>query len=464
MIQHTTDTIAAIATPPGAGGVGIIRISGPDAAAIACGLFCKKGREEHPDPADMKSHHMYYGHVVDPGSRERIDEALLVVMQAPRSYTGEEVAEIQAHGGPYLLRTILSLVVAAGARLADPGEFTRRAFLNGRMDLTQAEAVMDLIEARTAAGQKMASALMQGALGEEVAALREQLLDLEMRIAAEIDFPEDVGDVADPGVVVSLIKDAILPVLDGLILRHADGHRIRDGVRLAIAGIPNVGKSSLMNRLLEKDRSIVTDLPGTTRDLVEESLNLSGIPFVVTDTAGIRQTDNPVESIGVARAKERIAQADLVLLMVDAARDLDEETLAIAGSLTGRSHIVVVNKTDMAPSLSPDDFPAWCRPDALIGISARTGEGMDALRKAIRDVALPRIPVHAAIPNLRQDAALKAARAALLQVVEGLENGMFWDLVSVDLAESVRALGLVIGDTADPDLLDRIFSEFCIGK
>ncbi|MCW7754800.1 tRNA uridine-5-carboxymethylaminomethyl(34) synthesis GTPase MnmE [Desulfobotulus sp. H1] len=464
MIVEHTDTIAAIATPPGAGGIGIVRISGPESIAILCRLFRKKGMCGPAGPADFASRRLTLGLICDPVSGEEMDEVLAVVMSAPASFTGEDVVEIHAHGGPYLIRSLLGLVVAQGARPADPGEFTRRAFLAGRMDLTQAEGVMDLIAARTNAARRMGSALLCGELGSEVRRLRENLLDLATRMAAEIDFPEDVGELVDTTVLFREVVEDYLPSLESLIHRGEAGIRLREGIRLVIAGVPNVGKSSLMNCLLDRERSIVTDIPGTTRDLVEESLNLSGLPVILTDTAGIRDSEDPVESIGVERARASILNADRVLLVLDAGRGADEGSCALEKEVASCPYVVVVNKKDLVEDSRRFSLPPSWQPEARVDICARTGEGVDTLRKVLADLAGVSSPEHAVLPNLRHTRAFEKARDALVRVREGLGAGYFWDLLSVDVDDAVRELGTVLGEVSDPDLLDRIFSDFCIGK
>lgn len=464
MFPQDTDTIAAIATPPGAGGIGIVRISGPRAFFQACALF-RKGKALKPlRPEELVSHRLTLGGLQNPDTGEVVDEVLLVAMRAPRSFTGEDVVEIQAHGGPYLLRSILALVLGQGARLAEPGEFTRRAFLAGRMDLTQAEGVMDLIAARTDAARKMGSALLRGELGKAVRRMRESLLDLATRMAAEIDFPEDVGELVDSGDMRAQIHKACLPELRRWIRMGEEGIRLREGLRLVIAGPPNVGKSSLMNRLLAQERSIVTDIPGTTRDLVEESLNLAGLPFVLTDTAGIREASDPVEALGIERARARIREADRVLLVLDASRGADAESCLLEAEIRETPYVVVLNKKDLVEDAAALVLPASWRPEARVALCAKTGEGLEMLKKVLTDLATVAETGHAALPNLRHKEAFERAEEALLRVDEGLENGHFWDLLAVDLDAAIRELGRVLGENPEPDLLDRIFSDFCIGK
>lgn len=451
------DTIAAIATAPGPAGVGIIRISGPKAFAAGSGIFRKK----IDGPFD--SHRLYYGQILHPDSGEILDEALFVFMKGPRSFTGEDVVEIQAHGGSFHLARILSLLMELGARLAEPGEFTRRAVLAGRMDLTQAEGLMDLVEAESLAACKMGVALLRGDLGAKVRALKEKLLELCTGVAAEIDFPEDVGEIVDTETVFSELENFYLAELSALIREAEDGMVLREGLRLVIAGAPNVGKSSIMNRLLEKERSIVTDIPGTTRDLVEESFKLAGRPLVLTDTAGIRETEDAVESIGVSLAKEKILEADLVLLVLDASRPPGEAEEKLVSLLQDHPYLLLLNKKDLAETGTFSLPSAW-KPEAVLPLSAKTGEGLDALKHFLAENLAVRQAEHAALPNLRHREAFIQAHEALTRVRDGLFAGDSWDLLSVDLNLALNALGKILGEEPDPDLLDQVFSRFCIGK
>lgn len=458
---HENDTIAAIATASGPAGVGIIRISGPKALSIGSSIFRKKNDKFI---LSFDSHKLYYGFIQDPKSREILDEVLFTLMKSPNSFTGEDVAEIQAHGGSLLLSRILALVLEQGARLAEPGEFTKRAVLSGRMDLTQAEGLMDLVEAESLAACKMGVALLKGELGEKVRDLKERLLTLCAGIAAEIDFPEDVGDLVDTDTVLFELENYYIPELSKLILEAGEGMVLREGLRLVIAGAPNVGKSSVMNRLLERERSIVTDIPGTTRDLVEESFRLAGRPLVLTDTAGIRETTDTVESIGVSLAREKILEADLVLLVLDASKPLGSSEEALVASLEDQPYFLILNKVDLTERKEAPAIPPSWKPEAVIPLSAKTGEGLALLKNALAENLASRTAEHAALPNMRHREAFIQARDALIRVRDGLIAGDFWDLLSVDLDLGLNALGKILGDYPDPDLLDEVFSRFCIGK
>ena len=351
-------TIAAIATPSGRGGIGIIKLSGPDAVSIATAIFypidskstanTKKRPpidEKFSDPLD--SHRLYYGHVVDPESDRVLDEVLLSVMKAPRTYTREDVVEINAHGGPVAVHALLELVLKQGARLADPGEFTKRAFLNGRIDLTQAEAVIDIINARTDKSLHLAAAQIDGRLRRQLESIRDYLIELITRIEAAIDFPEDVEEIVDPPATIKGIKSNTVEPLLRLIQHHTEGNVLRDGFKVAVVGRPNVGKSSLLNCLLQKDRAIVTSVPGTTRDTIEETLNIAGLPVIIADTAGLHDTDDPIESIGIEKTLENVNGADLVLFMVEAHVPPTAEDTYIFEKIQSKPYIIVVNKIDL---------------------------------------------------------------------------------------------------------------------
>ena len=456
------DTIAAIATPPGMGGIGIIRISGPRAFDLMGRLFNRRS-DGQGHPALLESHRICHGYVFHPKTGQVLDEVLVLPMQAPRSYTREDVVEIHAHAGPMVMRAILEGIITAGARLAQPGEFTRRAFLNGRIDLTQAEAVCDMINARSAAAVNMAALQATGKLKTTVSQARERLIQLLALVEAAIDFPDE-EDTRIPEQTLYDEIDAVLETCHQGIAAHENGRHLREGIRLAICGAPNVGKSSLMNCLLEAERSIVTDIPGTTRDLIEEGLNIDGVPFVITDTAGMHDTDDPVEQIGIHRARERIARADIVLFMKTAGVPLTRAE--VDGLTCDRNKLILVfNKMDLAP---PDFQPRLPSPlDALpcILISARRETGIMALKKQIMamvqaDTGSP----GTVVPGLRHKTALETAAQALLKARETLARYRQEETLAIDIRGAADALGEITGDTADIDILDTIFSQFCIGK
>ncbi|GBC63801.1 tRNA uridine-5-carboxymethylaminomethyl(34) synt hesis GTPase MnmE [Desulfonema ishimotonii] len=464
-------TIAAIATPVGMGGIGIIRISGADALPIARSVFIRAaapddGGERTALPPVPESHRFYHGYIRASETDRILDEVLLVLMRAPRSYTREDVVEIHAHAGPAALRAILNLVLKQGARLAGPGEFTRRAFLNGRIDLTQAEGVMDMISAQTDRSLDIATAQLRGGLGDAVAAIREPLSRILAHTEAAIDFPEDVGEEIDADDLLRALTRRVIRPLETLAERYEDGHILRDGLSVVVAGRPNVGKSSLMNVLLRQDRAIVTPIPGTTRDTLEEQLSIRGIPVMLSDTAGLHETSDPVEKIGIERACARLEAAELVLFMTDAGLPPTEQDHAICQMIRHKPVIWVINKVDLVekpfvPNI-PDEWAAWPR----IGISARHGDGIDALRDLIAETVLTSSLEceSVVIPNLRHRVAIEESLASLREAVSGIDAGMPFELVNIDVREAFDRLGDILGITVREDVLDHIFSNFCIGK
>jgi tRNA modification GTPase len=460
MPLRSDDTIVAIATPPGVGGVGIVRLSGPEAVAIADGFF----QPTRGAPlARSPSHRMRHGWVLAAG--QPVDEALAVAMRAPHSYTREDVVEVHCHGGNRVLRTVLELATGGGARLAQPGEFTLRAFLSGRIDLTQAEAVGDLVRAQSALGLRVSANQLRGRLHAEIAALTDEVRQVAALVAAGIDFPEEDVVFAHREQIAGRLERAGAR-LDALLARAGQGRIAREGLAVAIVGRPNVGKSSLLNALLREERAIVTEIPGTTRDTLEEAAELGGLLVRLVDTAGIRHTAEPVERLGIERARRAMAQAELVLLVLDGAEPLsaDDETL-LAGAPPGAT-LVVVNKQDRLGGAPP----AWAgrlaeRP--WLGLSARTGAGLPLLEERIRAWALhderPALE-EALLTNLRQESAARQAREALRGARHALAEGRGEELLAVDLEQVLLALGDIVGATTPDDLLERIFAEFCIGK
>ncbi|MHB1134184.1 MAG: tRNA uridine-5-carboxymethylaminomethyl(34) synthesis GTPase MnmE [Chloroflexota bacterium] len=454
------DTIAAISTPIGEGGIGIVRLSGERALAIARGLFRRAGDEL---PARPRSHHLYHGWVFDPASGERVDEALLAYMRAPRTYTREDVVEINCHGGPLPLRRALELCLHGGARLAEPGELTLRAFLNGRLDLAQAEAVIDVVRARTPTGLRLAVSQLGGRLSGEVRALRREALELLAYLTATIDFAEDEippQDVAGPLAALLARVEALLAGADAGII-------YRQGLQVAIVGRPNVGKSSLLNALLRQSRAIVTAIPGTTRDTLAEGLNLRGIPVVLMDTAGIRATDEPVERLGVARSRAAVEAADLVLFVLDTSAPLATEDHDIAALLADKSALLVLNKADL-PAAWGEDEAAALLPGRPLARAVATGEeGVAAVEEAVVDSVLGGQAVASAEPlvsNPRHKQALWQAREHLRAAEEAERQGLAADFLTIDLQAAVQALGEVTGESVTEDLLDTIFANFCLGK
>jgi tRNA modification GTPase len=459
------DTIAAIATPYGEGGIGVVRISGPEAAAIAARIFRPRQRG-----AVQHTHQIRYGEVIDPEWGETIDEVLLTFMAAPRTYTRQDVVEISCHGGFWPLTRILALVLRQGAREALPGEFTKRAFLSGRIDLAQAEAVLDIIQARTDKGLRLAEEQLRGRLTKEIAGLRAGLVDVLVPIEAFIDFSEEEEDPPPSGSVTAGLKDAIATI-EKLMMAYEEGEPYRDGVRVAIVGKANVGKSSLLNRLLERERAIVTAVPGTTTDVIEETINLSGVLIRLMDMAGLREPRNAVEREGVRLARERLAEAHLIILVMDRSRPLDDEDYTIVRAVAAREKPVlpVLNKIDLPPCLVETGLmreTGWPR---VFPISARTGQGIEEMKKgmalAIMGGRLKRgegelIPV-----NLRHKLVLGRARDVLEKVCGSRQHEKLpWDLTAIEIHRALAILGEIVGETTPDEVLDMIFSRFCVGK
>ncbi|HZU68543.1 MAG TPA: tRNA uridine-5-carboxymethylaminomethyl(34) synthesis GTPase MnmE [Ktedonobacteraceae bacterium] len=463
------DTIAAIATPPGIGGIGIIRVSGADAFDVVLPLLRRPGGGTGVPP----SHVLTYGHIVNPQTQEILDEVLVAFMHAPRTYTREDVVEISGHGGPLVLQRMLRLVLAQGARMANPGEFTLRAFLNGRLDLAQAEAVMDLISSQTEAGQRLAMHQLRGRVSEQVQDARHALLGVIARIEASIDFPEEDVPTPQPEELRPLIEIAQQKV-DTLLAGAEQGRLYRQGLRTAIIGRPNVGKSSLLNALLRTERAIVTPIAGTTRDTVEEVANLRGIPLHLIDTAGITPSDDPVEQIGVQRSRAAAESADVVLLVFDGSERLNEQDMQVSAELhamgfgtKNRPVIVVVNKSDRPRQLQIDEAGSMWPEAPFVSTSTLTGAGLDRLEETLADLVLGGKVLSgesSLITSARHQEALRRAAEHLQASLLPLEQRLPLDFVSIDLRAAYDALGEVTGETASEDLLERIFSEFCIGK
>ncbi len=458
----TEDTIAAVATPFGQAGIGIIRISGPRACQIAQRIF----RPKRPTKG-FRSHRLYLGHLIDPASGGAIDEVLLSLMKTPHSYTREDVVEINSHSGFALLSKILQIVLDEGARLAKPGEFTLRAFLNGRIDLTQAEAVVDLINAKSERGMRLASGQMQGAFRENLEGLRQKVLEMLAQLEAAIDFPEEEPGFFENEVISKRVEQELLDPIEGLMTAHTHRRLWLDGIETVIVGRVNAGKSSLLNRLLDEERAIVTPVPGTTRDVIESIIQIEGLPLKLMDTAGIRRVGDEVERIGVQRSERKLAEADLALVVIDRSRPLDEDDLAIlAKSEPGRS-IIVLNKIDLIGRLDEEALMQAVNGSPVVRISALTGEGLPDLRRSIRDVALRgslEMTTSHLVPNLRQKLALEEASHWFGAAVRNLKEGLPLEIVAADLTSGLDALGEIIGKTTNQAVLDRIFEQFCLGK
>ena len=456
--MHQTDTICSVSTAPGEGGIGIIRISGAEAVPIAAKVFAPhKGKA-----FDATSHRLHYGRVVDPASGEIVDEVLVSVMRAPATYTREDVVEINCHGGMMPLSRTLALVIASGARQAQPGEFTKRAFLNGRMDLSQAEAVMDIIRAKTDLAHKAAQEQLLGGLSREIAVLRDRLIAITAAVEAAIDFPEEDIETSSGTALAEEIAGAISEI-DALLASVACGRVLRDGFGTAIVGRPNVGKSSLLNALLRQDRAIVTEIPGTTRDVLEEYLNIAGVPLRILDTAGIRHSEDRVEQEGVRRSLAAINAADMVLVVLDGSQELSPEDQRVLNEVQGKPALIVINKADL-----PERLGSIGHAGIQIRMSCRTGAGLDDLRQAISSLVLKGTVAargsHAWAVNQRHQTALEQAKESLARVQAAVREGLSPEFAAVDLRIALDQLNIIIGATYTEDILERIFNEFCIGK
>ena len=465
-------TITAISTPPGTGGIGIIKISGHAAFFIGKKIFQKKlsgqsacDQLSHPNVSEepFQSHRLYYGHIIDPATDQPIDEVLIVFMKAPFSYTKEDIVEIQSHSGYAVLQAILTLVLNCGAQLAEPGEFTRRAFLNGRIDLTQAEAVIDIINAKTRGALDIAAIQIKGALKEAILKIRKTLLTIQALCEAFIDFPDDMETDFREKETIAKLRDQVEKPLTELIRNYESGHVIREGVRIAIIGKPNVGKSSLMNRLLDKDRVLVTDVPGTTRDHIDEILNVHGISVILTDTAGLHPTNDPVEVMGIQKTDELIQKADLILLMTDKAEAVDENDHLIYQKIKHKKYIVVRNKIDIAKDI---DLSRKQQKNE-INISVLKNTGLNELKTKIAQAMDAETMFQTTceiVPNLRQNKMIQKARGYATDAILGLEEGAFLELVAIDIKDAIESLNQVLGVSVREDIQREIFEQFCIGK
>jgi tRNA modification GTPase len=463
-------TIAAISTPFGSGGIGIIRISGDQSIDILKSVFQRTGKRtptENLQTGPFVSHRFYHGHIIDTHTRQRIDEVLAVSMQAPRSYTREDVVEIHSHSGPVVLGNIFRQVIDQGARVADPGEFTRRAYLNGRIDLTQAEAVIDIIQAKTETALQIANRQLAGGLTESIYPIRDNLLSIRVLLETAIDFPEDVEEDLETQSILNDMDQVVIEKIEQLLSDYQADHFYRDGVKMAIIGKPNVGKSSLMNRLLDRDRAIVTAIPGTTRDVIEEMFHINGLPVIIMDTAGLHDATGEVEKIGIEKTHQTIEDADIVLFVIDSSGPPTHEDAAIYKHIETKKHLLVKNKIDLIVAGSDYKMRHEWMGKPLVGISALTGEHIEALKRAIWSLAVGDLGVGREIgivPNMRHKLQLEACLISAKRARDALEKGLPAEMVAADIMQASDALGTILGDQCPMDLLDQIFSRFCIGK
>lgn len=456
------DTIAAVSTPPGVGGVAVIRVSGPEAVAVSdCVFKSVKGKL----PSELPERFVSFGDLTGKDG-SLIDQVLLTVFKAPRSFTGEDVVEISCHGGKAVTELILKELVLSGARIAGRGEFTKRAFLNGKLDLTQAEAIMDIISAEDEFSLKSGENHLQGRLKEKTEKIREKILDIISQVLAVIDYPdEEIGDM-ETSEITEILTSAQSEI-NGLINTYNTGKIIRDGANIVIAGKPNAGKSSLMNAFLKEERAIVTDIAGTTRDVLEENLNLGGLKVRVTDTAGIRESDDPVESIGIRRAVECVKKADLVLYVADKTTGIDEGDIELINAIRDKKTVGIINKSDLEGADIKEKLKELTGCIEVFEISAINGGGVDALSEYIKNAILcgeVDVSENLFITNKRHYEELLAAESSIKRAMESLNCGLFADIVTIDLENAVSALGNITGETVNEAVVSNIFEKFCVGK
>lgn len=457
------DTIAAISTPPGTGGIGIIRVSGKDVFSIVNPIF--KGKKNQ-DLAKVKTHTIHYGHIIDKDKIKVIDEVLVMVMKSPNTYTKEDIIEINCHGGIISVRKVLEQVLKMGARLAEPGEFTKRAFLNGRIDLSQAEAVIDIIEAKTDKSLITAINQLEGSISYRINEIRDELLEIMAHIEAAIDYPE--YDIEELG--YDRIRKKIKSIRENIrhLLETAESGKIlRDGVKTVIVGKPNVGKSSLLNALLREQRAIVTNIPGTTRDIIEEYINISGIPFNIIDTAGIRETEDLVEKIGVNRSKDIIETADLIIIIIDISTSLTEEDIYIMNLIKNKKKLIILNKTDLPTKIDKKEIFNRFAYNEILEISAKNKKDIERVESVLKGMFMSgkiNIEESVMITNVRHKDALIKADNSLSDALSTVDMGMPEDCLSIDLTNAYKALGEITGESVQDDLIKKIFSQFCLGK
>ena len=454
------DTISAIATALGVGSIGVIRLSGPESLAIANTLF--QGRKAL-GPAAARQ--LLYGHIKDREGQE-VDEVLAVYMPGPHSYTGEDVCEIQCHGGRQALQEILALTYQAGARPAEPGEFTKRAFLNGRLDLAEAESVMDIINAKSRRALLAANRGHEGGLSKKVKAIREELRGLIAQQEAVIDYPEeDIEDVTYEKAQEVLAKGRA--AVDQLLQKGSAGRILREGLRTAIVGRPNVGKSSLLNQLLQTDRAIVSSIPGTTRDIIEEQMTIAGIPLVLTDTAGLRDTEDYVEKIGVERSRAVLEDAQLALVVLDGSQKLTEEDESLLESLNGRQKLILVNKADLPMEVDLNALKRKYGDENVLVLSVKTGEGMEAVAQWLQHFVYGEgsdSELGSVTQNARQENLLRKALQSLEDALQGAQNHYPYDCLTIDLTQALHDLGEITGEDVPDEIINEIFARFCVGK
>lgn len=462
-ITQEFDTIAAISTPPGEGAISIVRLSGEQAISIADAVF-QSGKKKL---IDVSSHTIHYGHIFDPEKYQMMDEVMVSIMRKPKTFTREDIVEINCHGGIVVVNQILQLVLRQGARLAEPGEFTKRAFLNGRVDLSQAEAVMDLIRAKTDKAMNLAINQLDGNLSRLIRQLRQEILETLAQVEVNIDYPE-YDDVEELTTRLLLEKaNQVQKQIQALLQTAQQGKILREGLSTAIIGRPNVGKSSLLNHLLREEKAIVTDIAGTTRDIIEEYVNVRGVPLKLVDTAGIRETEDIVEKIGVERSRKALSEADLILLVLNQSESLTTEDKQLLDITSGNKRIILLNKTDLPSRINQEDLVPYLENEPALPISVLTSEGLDQLEQAIADLFFGGNTGDkdaSYLSNTRHIALLEKAEHSLAEVIQGIESGMPVDLVQIDMTRCWDYLGEIVGDSVQDELITQLFSQFCLGK
>ncbi|MDQ0215415.1 tRNA modification GTPase [Oikeobacillus pervagus] len=458
------DTIAAISTPMGEGAIAIVRLSGPQAFEIADVVFKSKSGKKL---VEMSSHTIHYGHIIDPKTNEVAEEVMVSVMKGPKTFTREDVVELNCHGGLVSVNRVLQLVLNAGARLAEPGEFTKRAFLNGRIDLSQAEAVMDLIRAKTDKAMNVALNQMEGRLSKLIRSLRQEILEVLAHVEVNIDYPE-YDDVEEMTTKILLEKSKMVQrEIEKLLTTSQQGKILREGLSTVIIGRPNVGKSSLLNALVQENKAIVTDIPGTTRDVIEEYVNVRGVPLRLVDTAGIRETEDIVERIGVERSRKVLKEADLILLVLNYADELTKEDEKLFEAVAGMDVIVIINKTDLPEKINLSRVKELAKHHRLVTTSLLEEKGVDELEESIASLFFEGT-IEAGDPtyvsNSRHIALLNQAKQAIDDAIEAAELGTPIDIVQIDLTRTWDLLGEIIGDSVQDSLINQLFSQFCLGK
>lgn len=461
-MEASFDTIAAISTPIGIGGLGVIRVSGKDAVLVVDRIFCAANKQTL---ADAMTHTVHYGHICTVREKKILDEVLVTVMRAPRTFTAEDVVEISTHGSPLLMRRVLEELLEAGARLAQPGEFTRRAFVNGRIDLTQAEAVMDIIQADSDAAISSAISHLEGGLHEKIEQIRRPLIYLSAQFAAAVDYPDDdIADLSEEGLREALTQ--AVAQCESLLATKEEGIIAKEGILCAIVGRPNVGKSSLLNALTGTERAIVTEIAGTTRDVIEQPIILDQVALRLVDTAGIRQTEDMVEQLGVERSRQYIESAQLLLLLLDASMPLTEEDRELLAYTEKKKRIIIWNKSDLVKGSDGIQHIILPGGDVTLSVSTKTKEGLQQLRQAIIAVCgVEKLSAESImLSNLRHIKAVEGAVVSLREAISTLDAGMPVDMCFIDLSAAIQQLGQITGESVSADIVDEIFANFCVGK